>query len=169
MEQLPFDVNNPEIRHHFLAYTLMDAIQRLKEQSRPLWGRMTAQQMVEHLIWSLELSTGKSEIICNLPVGLLEKRKKFLFDNMPTPQEVPNPELEKGLPPNRFASLDEAIRRLGEELSAFRNFLSGNTGIEYEHPIFGKLSAEEWERAHYKHVYHHLLQFGLIHDPGCKD
>lgn len=169
MEQIPIDVNNLEIRHHFLAYTLMDAIQKLTEQSRPLWGQMTAQQMVEHLIWAFELSTGKSEITNNLPADLLEKRKKFLYINQSTPHEVPNPELERGLPPNRFASLEEAKNKLREELSAFLNFFPGSAGIVYEHPIFGKLSSEEWERAHYKHAYHHLLQFGLIHAPDRKN
>jgi hypothetical protein len=28
--------------------------------------------------------------------------------------------------------------------------------------VNGALAHDEWHRAHYKHAYHHLLQFGLI-------
>ena len=34
------------------------------------------------------------------------------------------------------------------------------------HPTFGPLAAEEWSRSHFKHVYHHLLQFGLLERDG---
>jgi hypothetical protein len=30
------------------------------------------------------------------------------------------------------------------------------------HPLFGPIGAEEWTRVHFKHAYHHLLQFALI-------
>jgi oxepin-CoA hydrolase/3-oxo-5,6-dehydrosuberyl-CoA semialdehyde dehydrogenase len=165
MEQIPFDVNNLEIRQHFLNHTLMEAIDRLTEQTQPRWGRMTVQQMVEHLTWAFALSTGKSVIICNLLPDLQENRKKFLFNNEPTPREVPNPELEKGLPPIRFANLAKAKKMLGEEVNVFLKNVTENPSLTHDHPIFGKLSLEEWERAHYKHGYHHLLQFGLIRGP----
>jgi hypothetical protein len=29
-------------------------------------------------------------------------------------------------------------------------------------PVFGPIGYEEWHRTHYKHMHHHLLQFGLI-------
>ena len=30
------------------------------------------------------------------------------------------------------------------------------------HPVFGELNFEEWVLLHYKHVTHHLRQFGLL-------
>lgn len=162
MEINSFDVNNSEIRRHFLEHTLMEAIGGLDERREPLWGKMTARKMVEHLIWAFELSTGKSKIICDLSQEQQAQRKPFLYNNRPTPHEVPNPELEKGLPSPRFIHLEAARKRLGEEVVAF---MEHNPNQEYDHPIFGKLSREEWERAHYKHTFHHLLQFGLIPDP----
>lgn len=165
---IPFDVNDYEVRQDFLKNVLMNAIGHLTEKTQPLWGKMTSQQMVEHLIWAFELSTGKSEISCNLPTDLLEKRKKFLFNNQPTPHEVPNPELERGLPPDRFANLYEARKILEGEVNAFLKLLSEKPVAAYDHPIFGKLNMEEWERAHYKHGYHHLLQFGLVGERDSK-
>ena len=159
------DVNNLQTRQHFMKHTLMETIAGLNEESQPHWGKMTAQQMVEHLIWAFELSNGKSKIICNLSEEQEAQRKPFLYNNRPTPREVPNPELENGFPPNRFINLEEARKRLGKEILAFMKQDPENHLPEYDHPIFGKLNREEWERAHYKHTFHHLIQFGLIPDP----
>ena len=43
-------------------------------------------------------------------------------------------------------------------------FLDGPRSNEQvsTHPIFGPIGYDEWHRTHYKHTYHHLLQFGLI-------
>lgn len=30
------------------------------------------------------------------------------------------------------------------------------------HPVFGPIGMAEWARAHVKHAYHHLLQFGAL-------
>lgn len=169
MEKNSFDVNNSEIRQHFLENTLMEAIGELDDRREPLWGKMTARQMVEHLIWAFELSTGKSKIICDLSPEQQAQRKPFLYNNRPTPHEVPNPELEKGLPSARFIHLATARKKLGEEVVAFMEHNPDNPNLEYDHPIFGKLNREEWERAHYKHTFHHLLQFGLIPDPDQID
>jgi oxepin-CoA hydrolase/3-oxo-5,6-dehydrosuberyl-CoA semialdehyde dehydrogenase len=86
--------------------------------------------------------------------------KKFLYSNHPTPQEFMNPALVTGLPPLRSASLDAAKAALLQEIE---RFLAG-AGETYRrtHPIFGPMSYEEWHRAHYKHVHHHLLQFGVL-------
>jgi oxepin-CoA hydrolase/3-oxo-5,6-dehydrosuberyl-CoA semialdehyde dehydrogenase len=164
MRQIPFDVNDEKTRRYFLNHTLREVIKELTEQSRPLWGRMTAQQMVEHLTWSFELSNGKIKITCSLPQDQLEKRKKFLYNDRPTPREVPNPELVNGLPPDQFTNLEDTRRRFGEELVAFLKYSAVYPSAIHEHPIFGNLNMEEWERAHYKHAFHHMLQFGLIPD-----
>lgn len=165
MEKISFDVNNSEAREHFLKHTLMEAVAGLDERSQPHWGKMTAQQMVEHLIWAFDLSNGKSKLICNLSQEQQSQRKPFLYNNRPTPRGVPNPELENGIPPNRYKDLEEAKQNLGEALLAFVNQIPENHQQDYDHPIFGTLTRDEWERAHYKHIYHHLLQFGLIPDP----
>jgi len=165
MEKISFNVNNRETLRHFLMHTVMEAIGRLDEGCQSRWGKMTARQMVEHLIWAFELSNGQSKIICDLPREQQARRKMFLYNNQPTPHEVPNPELENGLPPNRYIDLEEAREKLGEQVHAFMKKLTDNHLFEYDHPIFGKLNREDWERAHYKHTFHHLLQFGLIPDP----
>ncbi len=72
-----FDVNDEALRADFLREKLFAALGDLSPSARPQWGGMSLHQMVEHLVWALEMS---------------------------------------------------------------------------------------WERAHFKHFYHHLLQFGLLED-----
>jgi oxepin-CoA hydrolase/3-oxo-5,6-dehydrosuberyl-CoA semialdehyde dehydrogenase len=157
-----FDVNNPEIRKFFLYEQLMELLVNLSEQHRPLWGRMTARQMVEHLTRSFEISTGIGEQIIDIPGSLAERRKRFLYDNTPTPHEVPNPLLSDSNYLYSFKSLDEGLMALSGALIRFRKEQEADSSAVHFHPIFGFLNMAEWERAHYKHCYHHLLQFSLI-------
>jgi len=72
-----------------------------------------------------------------------------------------NPALADGLPSLRFDGLESARNAFGAELSTFLRDI-GLRDRRFVHPIFGELSHEEWHRVHYKHIYHHLLQFSLI-------
>jgi oxepin-CoA hydrolase/3-oxo-5,6-dehydrosuberyl-CoA semialdehyde dehydrogenase len=159
---VPFDVNNVKIRCDFLKRVLMEAINSITEQSQPLWGKMTAQDMIEHLTLTFELSTGKIEVHRNIPENLIERMKKFLYDNRPTPHDFKNPLLGENPPQLRFKSLADSKRALSEELSLFFDHFKEKEDAVHNHPIFGPLGAVEWERALFKHCYHHLLQFGLI-------
>ena len=152
-----------------MKHTFVNAIDSLTEPTKPLWGKMTAQHMVEHLYWAFELSTGKSEIHYNRPENLTQRAKRFLYDNGPMPHLFKNPLLGEEPPPLRFADLADSKIALREELNRFfDHFLAIPTAI-HNHPIFGPLGAEEWERTHYKHCYHHLLQFGQIIEDKIQD
>jgi hypothetical protein len=87
--------------------------------------------------------------------------KTFLFHNRPTPHGFMNPALVAGLPPLRYASLEEAMVALRVELHRFVEQSTDNPQL-YTHPIFGPIGAAEWARTHFKHGCHHLLQFDLI-------
>src|SRR5204863_7629411 len=47
--KLPFDVNDAVLREAFLCHGLVATLAGLTEASAARWGRMGAQQMVEHL------------------------------------------------------------------------------------------------------------------------
>lgn len=163
-----FDVNDPVIRKFFLYERMMDLLVNLTEQRHPLWGRMTARQMVEHLTRTFEISTGIGEVVVRIPESLTERRKKFLYDDRPTPHEVSNPLLSEGSYLYSFKSLDEGRVALSGALIRFRKEHEADSSAIHFHPIFGFLDMAEWERAHYKHCYHHLLQFSLIHPGSTK-
>lgn len=161
MGKTRFDVNDTDLRDAFLRHEIVSALAELSEDRVARWGRMTAQQMVEHLIWGFELSTGQAQVECTIPAADLPRMKRFLWSNRPTPQEFMNPALASGLPPSRYANLAQAKASLGQQLERFLEE-SVRAAMLYTHPIFGPIGYEEWHRTHYKHAHHHLLQFGLI-------
>jgi oxepin-CoA hydrolase / 3-oxo-5,6-dehydrosuberyl-CoA semialdehyde dehydrogenase len=159
---IPFDVNDPELRESFFRKLLCEALDALQDDARPGWGKMTAQQMVEHLLWAFELSTGEAIVECPIPESQRVRLKAFLHDDRPTPHEFMNPALAAGLPPLRHVSVTAARAALRAEVDRFVRQSHAKPDVTRMHPLFGPIGAEEWERTHFKHAYHHLLQFGLI-------
>jgi oxepin-CoA hydrolase/3-oxo-5,6-dehydrosuberyl-CoA semialdehyde dehydrogenase len=161
MKKTRFDVNDADLRDGFLRYEVVSTLAGLSEGAVACWGRMTSQQMVEHLVWAVQLSTGQAQAQCATSAADLARLKTFLYHNRPTPHEFMNPALAAGLPPLRHATLAEARTALGRELSYFLEQSPGPETL-HAHALFGIIGHEEWHRAHYKHMHHHLLQFGLI-------
>jgi DinB family protein len=162
MTTIMFDVNDPQLRQAFFRHLLPDALAALQDDSQPRWGQMTAQQMVEHLAWVFELSTGRADVDCLVPETRRERMKAFLYDNTPMRHEFMNPALAAGLPPLRHPGLAEARAALSLEVDRFLDQCRARPSATHTHPVFGPIGAEEWARSHFKHAYHHLLQFGLI-------
>jgi oxepin-CoA hydrolase / 3-oxo-5,6-dehydrosuberyl-CoA semialdehyde dehydrogenase len=162
MKTIRFDVNDPALREAFLGRQMGEALASLQPSDPPRWGKMTALQMVEHLLWSLELSTGRTRIECPLSQEKQERAKAFLHDNRPMMHEFMNPLLKDGLPALRHASLAEAAAALQQEAGRFLDQARRDPGAVHTHPVFGPLGLEEWSRSHFKHGCHHLLQFGLV-------
>jgi oxepin-CoA hydrolase / 3-oxo-5,6-dehydrosuberyl-CoA semialdehyde dehydrogenase len=159
---VPHDVNDYEAREEFLRRGSFDALSSLRADTPSEWGRMTAQQMVEHLAWVFEISTGRAHVECPVPEEKRERYKAFLYDNRPTPREFVNTALVQGLPPLRHADLAAAIEALAAEVRHFFDHVAEAPEARFAHPVFGPIAAEEWSRSHFKHVRHHLLQFRLI-------
>src|SRR2546428_4809290 len=162
---IAFDVNDPHVRERFFREDLGQALFSLEEGAVPRWGGMTAQQMVKHLAWGFELSTGRATVECPVPEARRERFKSFLRDTTPMMHEFRNPALAAGLPALRHGSLAEARAALAVEVSRFLDYERAAPGAAHTHPVFGPITVEEWARAHFKHAYHHLLQFNLIEEP----
>ena len=157
-----FDVNDGQGRHAFIHDDLGEALASLTPESRPNWGGLNAAQMVEHLLWAFEVSTGRLAVAAGTSEEWQQKARAFLRDNRPMPRGFENPLLRDGLPPLRFGSLDEARDALITEARRFLDLSASDPHARRVHPVFGVCSAEEWSRVHFKHGVHHLLQFGLV-------
>lgn len=138
-------------------------VDALRPDSRPLWGRFTAPQMLAHLTESLRMATGE------LPVppaawvpGLLRVPPfKHLFAFvLPMPKGLPTlPELLA-----RPATIDAA--GWAAERRAFDAALERFAGRSPrdawpEHPAFGRFTGKEWGAQLYRHLDHHCRQFGV--------
>ena len=162
LQPIPFDVDDNKLREAFYERLLPEALVRLGAHTPAQWGNMTAQHMVEHLLWAFECSTGALVLPCHTPASLLERARRFLYDNRQTPHGFKNPLLGEQPPPLRFPNFADATTALLHEVGRFIAHFHDHPEAVHTHPVFGPLGAEEWQRSHFKHCYHHLLQFGLI-------
>ena len=137
--------------------SLLDRAARLKPEMSARWGHMDAPQMVRHCAEALRMSLGE---VHPRPLGrrLFHTRlaKYLIIRIFPFPKGAPTaPELRITEP----AVLEPERGRLGELVGRYGAPTEGDTRAE--HPLFGVLSREEWAELQYRHVDHHLRQFGV--------
>jgi oxepin-CoA hydrolase / 3-oxo-5,6-dehydrosuberyl-CoA semialdehyde dehydrogenase len=165
MIEVPFDINDEKNRHYFFTELLPQTVKKLDENMPPEWGKMSAQHMIEHLIWTLKISTGALEVSCRTPENILPRAKLFLHNNKETPHNYKNPLMGENPPALQYTTFIEAKTALLEELNKTLDHVYSLPEATHIHPVFGPLGKDEWQRIHFKHFYHHLLQFGLIKEP----
>jgi len=134
---------------------------RVSPGLKPLWGRMTAHQMICHLSDSFLVPMGaKAADMAGSPLQRTVVKFLALYAPVKWPAGVKTrPEVEQGVggtAPGEFESDRRSLIEVVERFAA--------TDRDFEwapHPIFGKLSESEWLRWGYLHADHHLRQFGL--------
>lgn len=131
-------------------------VRSLSASSTARWGQMSVTGMLQHLRLSAQMA------VSELTVPSANKRpfqvfplKHLILYVLPFPKGAPTaPELK----PSVAASFEEeraAVLALLDRIGAGPREGSGPA-----HPLFGPLSWREWGAVTYKHVDHHLKQFG---------
>jgi uncharacterized protein YhfF len=148
----PFiDINNREL--------LKDLLSSLQPDTKPLWGAMKPQQMVEHLIDQVQYTNGKKNGTCDVPANEAEKSKnKGIYTDSRIPKNV-----VLGTLPDHYEydNLQAAIDQLMTELLVFDEYFNSTNAVAI-HGGFGPMNYYEWQIWHNKHFTHHLMQFGLL-------
>ncbi|MCF8239856.1 MAG: hypothetical protein K9J16_00615 [Melioribacteraceae bacterium] len=142
----------------------IDLLRTLDPDTKPLWGKMTAQHMVEHLILAVKMGNGKMNVECINPPDKLPTLKRFMMSSRPMPRGFINPMIGTELIPLEYESMNAAIEMLKKELSDYEKYFDENPGKELMNATFGPLNKKEWDVFHEKHFTHHLTQFGLINN-----
>ncbi len=143
--------------------TLFYIIDKFKDNVKPQFGQLTPQHVLEHLMMSLQLSTGKKQIEFKGDQELAEKVKaNLIYTDAEIPQGVKNPLLTDELPVLKFETIEIAKQELKNELEYFYNFRFQNPTSEFIHPRMNTLNMYEWTIMHNKHFAHHLKQYDLL-------
>lgn len=131
-------------------------VRSLSVSSTGKWGTLDVAGMLQHLRLSASMTLGE------LPVLSKKKRvfqvfplKHLILYVFPFPKGAPT---AQELKPSVAASLEEeraAVLELLERIGT-----GPREGAGPDHPLFGPLTWHEWGVATYKHVDHHLRQFG---------
>jgi hypothetical protein len=137
---------------------MLRRIHGLTPAARPLWGRMNPAQMLAHGQVSLQLALGELEIerkLLGFLIGGLAKRSAVgpapFRRNLPTAKEF-----------RMNDARDFALEKAGLLAFLQRFQQAGPAGFTRKpHPFFGPMTGPEWETLQWKHLDHHLRQFGV--------
>jgi hypothetical protein len=138
---------------------IQQRIAQLRPDSERVWGKMTPAQAAAHCAASMEWAVGDRtppRMFVGRILGTFVKPFMFRDDapmraNSPTSKDLMiqddrNLELER----ERLRGLIERFCKAGPK---------GCTS--HPHSFFGRLTPEEWATLMYKHLDHHLRQFGV--------
>ena len=137
-----------------------EALRALDPTMMGKWGKMNAQQMVEHLTYSTSVATGKIHQKKELTPELTEKARNFFLSDKPFRENTTNHLLPLTPYPTRNASMENAIREFETELNEFFSMFE-NSKRTTINPLAGEFNYEQWVHLLDKHFHHHAKQFGL--------
>lgn len=140
---------------------LNSVLSALQPNSMAIWGRMNAQNMIEHLVEAVEYTNGKRVADLAVPVEKADKEREELVNSDFVIPKGSHGNLTCATDTKRFRDLATAINELNKELDAFEVFFK-TEGITATHFAFGPMNHKEWITWHGKHFTHHFKQFGLL-------
>jgi hypothetical protein len=137
-------------------------ILQLQPESERQWGSMTPTQAIAHCTCGMEMAMGVIRPKrAPFPASLLGVViKPFVFrDNQPMRRNSPSaPELFLSNTPE--SEFQKERSRLVEKIESFAS-QGAPCCSQSPHPFFGTLTPDQWAILMYKHVDHHLRQFGV--------
>lgn len=130
----------------------------LRADSARGWGKMNASQMVTHCARALETSTGdrpmKQKFIGKILMPFFRSsmlgEKPFSRNGPTDPSFIVSDERDFSVERQKLLGLIDRLVERGPAKAA-----------EQTHAFFGRLSGQEWGELMYKHIDHHLQQFGV--------
>jgi uncharacterized protein DUF1569 len=141
-----------------LVQQVRDRLGRLKPDSTRQWGKMTPAQAVTHCAISMEMAVGENKpprVLLGRIIGGFVK-PLALKENKPFQKNSPTA-------PSLVVKDDRDLNKERERLSALIERFAADRSrcTDHPHAFFGKMTPDEWSVLMYKHLDHHLTQFGV--------
>jgi hypothetical protein len=134
---------------------ITDRISRLSPESERRWGKMDVAQMLAHLQMPMGVAIGTHTLKANpLLRWIMPLFKKALYDEKPWKPGLPTD--KTFIKTGQTFDFDTEKKKLLDMIAGFTEENMRND----KHPLFGRLTKEQWSRATWKHLDHHLKQFG---------
>ncbi len=135
---------------------VLQRIDALTPESEAQWGKMNVAQMIAHCRKPLHVALGKLELkrgLIGFVFGRMAKRK-FIDSDQPFNQNSPTD------PKFRVADAREFENERAGLADEVRAFVAAGPPSK-THPFFGPMDGTAWDRLMWKHLDHHLRQFGV--------
>lgn len=137
--------------------TMIERITKLAPDDKPLWGRMSAPQMLAHCSDALRMAYG--DLTCEpkrVPMVRLGIVKWLVLNVLPFPKSAPTARELLARAPAEWSHERENLSQL------VHRYASESTRATWpSHPLFGSLTGAQWGQLGWKHLDHHLRQFGV--------
>lgn len=135
---------------------ILDRINKLTPQSQPRWGKMNVSQMLAHLQMPMGVAIG-SHTLPRTFFGRIVGRfaKPILYNEKPFKQNLPTD------PSFVMTRYEKDFEKEKQGVTAMINHFDEEKIVNEVHPFFGKLTKDQWSKGMYKHIDHHLQQFGV--------
>jgi hypothetical protein len=141
---------DPAVKQDIIA-----RINKLTPQSQRQWGKMDVAQMLAHCQMPLGVAVGKHKLKGSFFIKLIGPLfKKKLFNDQPFTHDLPTDKSFKIIDVRDFEKEKQNL------IQMINDFSEANMSDE-PHPFFGKLTKEQWSKGTWKHLDHHLQQFGV--------
>ncbi len=137
---------------------VLNRLDSLSEESAPKWGKMDVAQMVSHCQNPLAVALGKKSLKKpNFIMRLLYKSfKAAMYNDKPWKNNLATPAEYRVDSPKVYQAEKSKLKALLLE------FYEKRGASEWEpHPSFGEFTHDQWGQMQYKHIDHHLRQFGV--------
>jgi hypothetical protein len=136
---------------------VISRIDTLQPSTQHLWGKMDVAQMMAHCSAALDMASGRlilqrmfiGRVIGRLVKPIYSNDKPFSRSNPTDPKLV-------------VADQRDFAREQAQLKVKIREFHEGGEAkcTRHPHPFFGTMTPHEWSTGMYKHLDHHLQQFG---------
>jgi hypothetical protein len=134
---------------------IITRINALRPATQRKWGKMDVAQMLAHLQAPLGVPMGKHPLKGNAFFRLFAPLiKKQLYNDKPFRRNLPTDKSFK------IADQREFEKEKQQLIELINNFTEENITNDV-HPLFGKMTLSQWSNSNWKHVDHHLQQFGV--------
>lgn len=134
---------------------IIDRINKLTPGTKQLWGKMTVAQMLSHTQLPISCAYGTHKVKGSLLLRLVGPLfKSILYNEKPYKQSLPTD-------PSYIVADAKTFETEKQKLLELVNKFSPDTVILLNHPVWGKLTKDQWSKATWKHLDHHLKQFGV--------
>ena len=137
----------------------LDRINKLSPETQPQWGKMDAAQMLAHCAEVTEVMNGSKPLagtpfLAKLFKGMI---RNAVVNDVPYKQSLRTHPQYLVADQRTFAAEKE---RLITAMTRFAN-LTEQERRQFRHPLFGAMNDHELGWGVYKHLNHHLSQFGV--------
>ncbi|RYY58030.1 MAG: DUF1569 domain-containing protein [Chitinophagaceae bacterium] len=152
-------MNLPDIFTAEVAETIISRIDKINPDTKPLWGKMNASQVLAHLNVAYDSTFTDIHPTPNFIQRLFIKAfaASMVVGNKPYPKNGPTAPWFKITGDRDFEAEKKKLLAYIRSTAA-----KGEAWFEgKKNKSFGVLTANQWNTMFYKHLEHHLTQFGV--------